>query len=72
MTNLSKTVDLVVRETKTTRSASRATPFAWQSIGRKVLELEQKTSDGHAGRPVAKRELMFGQKNKKWAPDEKG
>ncbi|MCX6993017.1 MAG: ribbon-helix-helix domain-containing protein [Kiritimatiellaeota bacterium] len=63
---LVKNVDLVVRETKTTRSAFTRDALRLAIHRTKVLELEQKHRMGYAGRPVANREFDVWVKEQEW------
>jgi len=63
---LVKTVDLVVRETKTTRSAFTRDALRLAIHRTKVRELEQKHRRGYAGKPVAKREFDVWSKEQEW------
>ena len=64
--DLVKNVDLVVRETKTTRSAFTRDALRLAIHRIKVLELEQKHRIGYAGRPIAKREFDVWAKEQEW------
>lgn len=63
---LVKSVDLVVRETKTTRSAFTREALRLAIHRTKMLELEQKHRMGYADRPVANREFDVWVKEQAW------